>query len=310
MADEILYSGIGDQTVAAQLGSFYTLLLADRDASALRHPALIDAGLGMPGSLVMQIPQLGLFGYDQMTDGTEGTAPANTALTDGNDQITLAIIEKIYEHGDLARMGDAFGVFDPETFAIDMTVSVAMTLLNKIAALSTGFSGNVVGTTTVDLVNQDFLDGITKLRIANVTGELCSLLHPQQIGDLGTDSFSLGGAVQMRADMQGIAAYTSGSYQGKLLNVDVFQSSQCPTAGGDVNGMIFGRGAILHGRGQFRAESDANIIDLAVPGSPIVGRLERSRAGRSGLTSWISRAVIGVIEGQDLAGCRVRSDAP
>lgn len=311
MANEILYSGLGDLNVAAQLGAFYTLLLADRDASALSHPALIDAGVGMPGSLVMQIPQVGLLGYDLMSAGSEGSDPGNTALTDGSDQITLALYDKIYEHGDLARMTDAFGILDPEMMAADCAITTALTLLDLLAALATGFSTNVVGSSGVDLVVQDLIDAQTKLRVANVQSTLCQILHPTQIGDINTDLASIGGAFQHRPDLQGFTRWTGGSYMGQLFGVDTFSSSYCDAsdAGANVNGMVFGRGALLHGRGAFRAESDPNIIPIAVPDAPVQARLERIRSGRTGLTAWAMRAVMGVIEGQDAAGCRVRSDA-
>ena len=43
MANEIVYSGIGDLTVAAALSNQVLLMLADR-AALPNHPALFDAG--------------------------------------------------------------------------------------------------------------------------------------------------------------------------------------------------------------------------------------------------------------------------
>lgn len=312
MANEIVYSGIGDLTVAARLASLYQLLLADRDSGALAHPAIVYAGMSQAGSTVVKVPQVGLMGYNLLASGTEGTDPGNTALTDASASITVAIYEKIYEAGDLARMVDAYGMFSPEMMAADCAVSAAQTLIDLLVALATGFTTNVVGSSGIDLVIEDFTDGITLLEVAKVAGRLCSILHPTQIGDMRTDSLSLAGAVQYRQDAQGLVRYAGSNYKGELFGVDVFSSAQCDTsdAGANVNGMIFGPGAVLWGDGAFVPEpGDNNIIDLAMPGAPAKARLERVRSGRAGLTAWVMRALMGVIEGIDAAGCRVRSDA-
>jgi hypothetical protein len=74
--------------------------------------------------------------------------------------------------------------------------------------------------------------------------------------------------------------------------------------------MLIGAGALYWGRGQFAPEfSPGGIIELAAPGSPVTARLEIERDGRAGLTSWIMRHIVGVIEGQDAAGVRIRSKA-
>jgi hypothetical protein len=312
MANEILYSGIGDLTTATKLAAMFHLLLADRESSALLHPALMYVGSAGPNSTVIQVPRVGLLGYDLMTSGTEGTDPGNTALTDGSSNVTVGIREKIYEAGDLARLTAIGGLLDTEMMAEDMAVTVAQTLIDLLAALATGFSTNVVGSSGVDLTHQDFLDGITLLEVAKANGQLMSLLHPTQLGDLRTDALSLGGAVQHRPDAQGIARYAGSLYKGTLYGVDLFTSSHCDTSDGaaNVNGMIIAPGAVLWGNGQFVPEpGDSNILDLSIPGAPVYGRLERDRNGRAGLTAWVMRTLLGVIEGIDAAGVRVRSDA-
>lgn len=312
MADEIFYSGLGDQRAATILAARFQLLLADRDSSVLSHPALWYAGTAPIGSTVIQVPRVGLLGYDLLTSGTEGTAPANTPLTDGSSNITVAGYEKIYQAGDIARMTDSLGVLNADMMAMDCAMSAAQTLINILAALATGFSTNVVGSSGVDLTVQDFTDGITLLEVAKASGPLLALLHPTQWGDMRTDSLSLGGAVQYREDAQGIVQGARGLYKGTLFGVDCFTSSHCDTsdAGANVNGMIIANGAVLWGNGQYVPEpGDPNIVDLAIPEQPIRARLERDRDGRSGLTSWVMRTPMGVIEGIDAAGVRVRSDA-
>jgi len=312
MANEILYTGIGNLRTATELAGFYALLLAERGSmGALSHPALTYAGSAKPGSTVVQVPEVGLMGYDEMTDGTEGSDPGNTALTDGKALIDVGIKEKIYAPGDLARMTDPYGMFSAETMARDLVASAAQKLIDMVVALATGFTTNVVGNSGVNLTISDFIDGITALDIASAEAIAMAILHPRQWGDLAQDTLSVGGTPQMRTDVSGIADFARG-YKGQLFGVDCFASNRCDTsdAGANVNGLFITPGAIYWADGQYTPEpGDPNILDLSLPGLPVRGRLERDRDGRSGLTAWILRVLLGVIEGQDAAGVRVRSDA-
>ena len=101
--------------------------------------------------------------------------------------------------------------------------------------------------------------------------------------------------------------------KGQFFGVDTFTSSQCDSsdASANVNGMIAGAGAFHWGLGQLVSEPmDSNIIDMGIPGTPVLGRLERIRSGGTGTTRWMQRFVFGCIEGIDAAAVRVRSDAP
>jgi hypothetical protein len=315
MANEIIYSGIGDLTVAATLAATFDLILKDRETGALAHPVIAasEAPMASMGSLVVKVPRVGLMGYDGMAAGTQDgtTALGNTALTDGSSSITLAPREKAYTAQDMARFADSYGILSAEMMAMDLAATCAMDLLGLLVGLANGFSGNVVGTSGAALTNADLLDGVTKAEIAGNTGLLMGMLAPVQVGGLRLDALSLGGAAQHRQDAQGLIRYVGGSYLGNVFGMDLFKVSSCPLsdANVNVNGMIIGAQAVRWALGQFVPEADSNILDLAIPGSPIVGRLERERSGVLGNTTWIQRYIVGVIEGQDAAGVRVRSSA-
>ena len=315
MANEIVYSGIGDLTLAATLAATFDLIIKDRETGALAHPVLVasEAPMAMPGSLVVKVPRVGLMGYDGMAAGTQdgATALGNTALTDGSSSITLAPREKAYTAQDMARFADSYGILSADMMAMDLAATCALDLLGLLAALSTGFSGSVVGTSGVALTNADLVDAVTKAEVAGNTGLLMALLAPIQLGGLRLDALSLGGAAQHRADAQGLIRYVGGSYVGNVFGVDVFKTASCPTsdAGVNINGMLIGSSAVRWALGQFVAEADSNILDLGIPGTPIVGRLERERSGVLGNTTWIQRYIAGVIEGQDAGGVRIRSSA-
>jgi len=302
MAYEILTAGIADLKTTEVMSSIFLLLLAERE-DILGHPALVYAGAA-EGSNKVRVPQIGLGGYDVLAAGTEGTALANTALTDASSDITVAWYGKSYERSDLARMVAANGLLDPEMFAMDSAVSIAQTLLGLVAGLMDGFS-TVVGSTTVDATHQNFIDAITALEIAKVPGPYLSLLHPRQWGDLRTDALSLGGAAQYRADAQGSIAAGTGQFAGQLYGVDVFKTSRVDTmnAGADYGGGMIGRGAVAWADGIIPNDGDPNMINMGR------GALERVRTGKAALTAYVSHAYMGVVECIDAAGVTIQTDA-
>jgi hypothetical protein len=105
MADEIIYSGIGDLSLAAALSAEYILLAADRNALP-NHPALQYVGDISVGahSAVIKVPHIGLMGYNLLASTGDGTSVANTALTDGSTSVTVGRYSKAYEASDLAKM--------------------------------------------------------------------------------------------------------------------------------------------------------------------------------------------------------------
>lgn len=302
MANEILIAGIADLMAAEIVSSQFLLLLADR-SDILGHPALVYAGAAV-GSNVVKVPQIGLMGYDTLAAGTEGTASANTALTDSSDSITVAWYSKQYEQSDLAQVVAANGLLDPMLFAQDCAVSVAQTLMGLIANLVDNFS-TTVGTSGVNASIQNFVDAITALELNKAQGPYLSILHPRQWGDLRTDALSLGGAAQFRTDAQGLVAAGTGLYKGQLFGVDVMTHGAVPTANGgaDRAGGMFSRGALAWADAQFPANGDPNILNL--------GRaaFERQRTGKAGLTAYISHAFLGVVECIDTAGVSIITDA-
>lgn len=303
MANEVLVAGIADLKTAEVMSSEYLMLLADR-GDLFQHPALLYAGAAQ-GSNKVRVPQIGLGGYDLLAAGTEGSALSNTALTDGSADVTVAWYGKTYAQSDLAQVVAANGLLDPVMFAQDAAVSVAQTLISLIANVTDDFTATV-GSTTVDLTAANFVDAITTLEVAKVSGPLMAVLHPQQWGDLRSAALSLGGAVQYREDSQSLVmARTNSQYKGNLFGVDVFTSSHVPTAnsGADRAGGMFGRGAIAWADAQFPANGDPNIINL--------GRaaFERDRSGTAGLTNYITHAFLGVVQCIDAAGVSIITDA-
>lgn len=309
MAGEILYAGIADQVTAEALSGKYILLLADRNAIPA-HPAIAagyQGDVAGRGSNTIKVPHIGLFGYDQLAAGTEGTATGNTALTDGSSTITVGQRDKIYEASDMTRMVDANGLIKPDTMAVDAVVSAGATMLSMLANLVDGFSAQV-GTSGADATAANFLDLITTLEVAGVVGPYLFVGHPTQWGDIRKDvGTAIGGAIQWNAGSQAILDGMKGlGYQGNYLGADVFTTKHVPTinAGADRGGGMFGAGAIVWADGTIPTDADPNQLIIA---DKLL--FERVRAGKAGLTAWLSRMMIGMSVGLDAAGATLQSDA-
>ena len=306
MADEIVFTGIGDLTTAEALTNAYILLAAERNALQ-NHPALMyvgDIGVGARSN-TLKVPHIGLMGYNLLSSTGDGAAVANTALTDGSSTVAVARYSKAYEASDLARM-TAGGLVNIDMMAMDAVLSGALTLSSLVANLVDNFS-TVVGTTTVDATAANFLDAITANEIAHTPGPLMAVLHPVQWGDVRKDlALNSGGAVQFMAATQELVAYRGTGFVGSLAGVDVITSTFVPTAnaGADRAGGMFGRGALLWADGTIPTEGDPNQVVIA-------GKVlfERVRAGRSGLTAYVSHRYLGVVEGIDGFGVSIITDA-
>jgi len=306
MADEIYYSGLGDLMTSEVLSGIWLELLADRNALP-SHPALIklrDAnGLG---STTQKIPHVGLFGYDKLASTAENASIANTAFTDASTTVAVARYGKAYESSDLARLTDAAGLLQPGTMALDAFASYQATLRDVIANLVDDFS-QTVGTTTVDATVVNFLDAITTLEVGNVGGPYLCILHPQQWADIRKDAAtSSGGAIQWNAGSQALLNVMKGAggYKGNYLGVDVFCTTDVPTAnaGADRAGGMFGRGAIAWAEARFPATM-ADQMNIG----PLL--FEQERNALAGRTAFVTNGGLGASEGIDAAGVSIITDA-
>ena len=307
MADEIIYSGIADLRTAQALSAEILLLLADRNALP-NHPALLYAGDAIGrGSSVLKVPGVGLGGYDLLTAPGDGSAVANTALTDAAYTVTVARYSKSYEASDLARLTDpANGKIKISEFAMDAVQSANNTLVSLVANVTDGFAATV-GATGVDLSVANFLAAIQTLEVAKNVGPYMAILHPQQMGDLRNAIAAVtGGAVQWLPASQEQIQILGNGYRGQWMGVDIFSSSYVPTAnaGADRAGGMFARGAVIWADSSVPDEGDPNQLVLA---NKIL--FERERTAKSGLTAYVTHYYCGVSMGIDAAGVSIITDA-
>lgn len=308
MAGELTYAS-SSIMLAQALYDELGLLLADR-ASLLGHPAIMDVSdLAGRGSATIMLPLVGLDGYDEMADvGAETDSAANTAVTDASPTLTLARRALAREVSDLHQLVDASGL-NIERLAQDMLGAYLMHGTTLICSVLPDFTASQ-GTSGVNMSYADFEDAVHTCERANVPGPLMAVLAEVQVPDLQKSIGLLGGAVQYKQATQEMLDAKGQGYIGRLLNVDLFKSSKCPTAnsGADRVGAVFGRGAIAYGAGNPRRISQFGGQIVFGPGqTPIMVEFDRDAKG--GMTDIVGSAFNGVTLMQDAMGCKIVTDA-
>ena len=226
MANEILYSGLGDVRASEILHQELQLLLADR-FSIRNHPSIMKFA-NVAGSTVLSIPFGGLDGYDLMAAVAENASTSNTAFTDASATLTIGRQALQYQMTDLANLTDSVGV-NVDRLALSMVGSAEMRATEMLANVLDDFT-TTVGTTTVDMSVDDFFDAQFALTIANVTGPIASILHPRQLTDTQNSLRAEAGAIQFIAATQDMLSVKGVGFAGTLNGVDIFSSSHVPTA--------------------------------------------------------------------------------
>jgi len=160
MANETTFAALSDVTVSAALHAELGLLLGDR-ADLMAHPAL--SYIGSITGTGSNIRKGGLWGggLDQMAAVADGTAVANTAITNGNVSVTVARQALMRSATDLASMSWSFA--NPAELtkqpASDMATSAKMRFTTIVTALVGGFT-SFVGTSGVDFSVTDQFSAI------------------------------------------------------------------------------------------------------------------------------------------------------
>lgn len=304
MANEILYSGIGDLRLPAILAAEIDLLLADR-VYLWGHPALVYRGdMGGRGSDTAKYGKIGLGGYDEMAAVAENASVANTALTD--DSVTLAVARQALARSvsDLARLTDpASGMVNVSALAADMTDSAMARFTTMIAALGSGFSSSV-GSTGVNLTVDNMFSAVLTLELANVEGPYACFLHGQQIGDLRTSLRAETNSLAMDPATAELIKRTGEAGVGSFLGADILRVNRIPTAnaGADRAGFMFGRGAI-----QWADAAVPGIPGLPVTGGRISVSFDRDSA--AAITKIVGDYYVGVGELDDAMGVGIVTDA-
>lgn len=309
MADEIAYTGLGNQRLTNVLSTEYELARTDTNWF-MSHPAIwkYPQRLNGSGSTTVKVPRLGLDGYDAFAAQAEGDTVANTALTDDAQTITIARQSFRREPSGVAMITDPLNVLNAPRFVRDFLGAYNARLANMFAALMSGFSTGV-GTSGSDLTLANFLAAKSVLLVGNAMNgvPILSLLHGQQWSDLSEEiTTTSGGSVQLSVDAQGMLQWAGAGFQGRFLNVDIFVSNRINTANGgaDYAGGMFTRGAV--GWADALPVMDDPTQQVMVAD---VMLFERARNAAKDQTAYIGHAYMGVAELDDGRGVKIVTDA-
>ncbi len=270
----------------------YSAIISEQVKDALMAvvvtPALLDFyDLAGQASKAIKVPKADKFTAGALTEGTE---VANTPLTSASVTGTAA------EIGIMATVTDVLEVSDIAAAHGARLKQLGRSLGDKIdvdiTALFAGFTTSV-GTSTVNITLANILDGIYSIEVADAgnLGSLVSVLHPRQTADLRSELEADAASLYVGKSDKSIMASQAG-YFGNWFGVDIFQSTNVVTNGGDVEGALFVRDYALGMVQKWSARVEA----MRWP--PIRGFV------------MVATAMYGVFEIEDAAGVDVTTDAP
>ena len=178
-------------------------------------------------------------------------------------------------------------------------------IVDRAVALASSAS-NAVGTTGTALTWQKVQHGVYSFKDRGAGKDRkVMLIDLKGAKDLADDALSLGGAMQMSAQMQQFLNNgASGSYIGTFWGaLDIHLCSELDADGGDTLGLIAGAGGI-HSKHQ-RVALPAEAIQLTDTGVYTIEALRQS----GGLTRWqmVSHNAIGIRENGRIAAVRYKT---
>jgi len=304
MANELLYgSGAAANLFdAARTEDLFVETIGDKDYSVLAHPALMYFGDKAGGiSAVSNIPVVDL-ADDEFASLTEIQEMTPSDITSAVATITVARRGLERDLGDFAAALDGTGALDEIALADGLIVGANLTSLNLLVAIGAAFT-TISGASGATMTHATIRGAKQSLRSASVGGPYISILGQKQYNEWETDFEALGGAVQMKTDQaREMARLTNSSYVGSWDNVDFFVSAKVVTDGTDLNGCMFGRGAI--GWQSLTTKPGLGRITLMDAGWVVV---EAERQGRKALSALIGNMYVGFGLIQDSGGVRLRS---
>ena len=268
----------------------YSAIISEQVKDALMAvvvtPALLDFyDLAGSASKAIKVPKAAKFTAAALTEGTE---VANTQLT------TTSVTGTAAEIGIMATVTDVLDVSSIAAAHGAKLRQLGRSLGDKmdvdICALFSGFS-TTVGTSTSNITLANLLDGIYSIEVADAggLGGLVSVLHPRQTADLRTELEADAASIYVGTPHPGPS---SAGFFGSWFGIDVYQSTNVPTSGGDVVGGLFVRDYALGMVQKWAARVEA----MRWP--PIRGFV------------MVATAMYGVFEIEDSAGVDVTTDAP
>jgi hypothetical protein len=172
------------------------------------------------------------------------------------------------------------------------------TVVDLLVALSAS-AGHAIGTTGTALTWAALQNGAYSFKNDGNPSDVLALLTLKGVQDLAADSLSLGGAIQMSAQMQQfLNTGVSGAFIGRFMNgIDIYLNSELDTSGGDTLGFMFSDEGVA---------TKHQIVPIRNSGNPVINAgffSQEIRRPGGGVDRYSTAMYVGVGINQDHA-CR------
>lgn len=243
-------AGIGDSNIAITAKTIEVAIHASvKNKEAIMHPVVRailarDQGLGnILGALALGVSFVDV-GQGKMSAVVEGTEATAAQFTSSAISVTPARRAWARKASDFAIADQAAllrGELAPDQYAMivyDGYRVWANSLIDVMVALATSAT-NVIGTTGLPLTWAALSDGVYDAKDRGGNADAVGFLSAKGVKDLADDALSLGGAVQMAAQVQQlIPDMRSGALVGNFFGVDFFLNSELDAIAGDTAGLL------------------------------------------------------------------------
>lgn len=242
-------------------------------------PFLRSSSIASFESVADRFPKPPVLSAAALTDGTD---MSNTAFSPSSVTLTVGEVGLMLELTDLARFSS---IADYAFYGTEAGKAIAEKLITDITALGAGFSTSV-GSTGVNLTEQNFRDGKTTLLAAKVPGPYAAFLHPQQVNDLeGSIGSTISAAATTGTSPREVTNDLSMGPDlsvGMLYGVAIVSSATVPTAnaGADRAGAIFSANRALGFvekwgiRPELQRDASLRATEIVVTAAYAVGELD------------------------------------
>lgn len=302
MANEVTWTGAsGDIGVAEIISreihenlydSTYVWMLATRRAD-------------LSGSGAQQVQLATLTRGDKMAaaNTNETTAIANTAVTDGNYTIAIAVQEIAYAMSDLARVLQPSGWDIP--LLVSMVLEAAQLRRNELFCTLADSASTVKGTTGVVLDVDAVYEAQYAATIANVPaagGDL--VLKPKALTELQESLRAEGGAIQYTPQVADLLATKGQGVAGSWNGMRVWSVPSVIDDATDYSNLLHFSGATAYAEGDLSALNGDGAVSVPV-GSPV--RVELDRTATTAISAVIGRDLCGFAEQEDARYVKILS---
>tara|TARA_R110000772_G_scaffold211130_1_gene321793 strand:- start:1506 stop:2456 length:951 start_codon:yes stop_codon:yes gene_type:complete len=283
--------------------------LADMASIRTGTDALLFAGdVAGSGSDAVTLRFAGYGAKTPMASAAEDADVSATSLTTATSTITVARNSLRYDITDTAVLTGLGADIDPFLLASSMAMSAEARFMEIICSTFTSASTSV-GTATVDMSVDDFMDAIFALEIADNNGNFYAVLAPRQWADLQNSLRSeSNNALAFSPAVEAAIGAKGQGYQGSLLGVEIFRSSrvQNSSPAGNKIGAMFSSGAIGYAIGTPRPLAGAG-AEVRPAGTPVVVGFERDES--KALTEVVGHLYCGAAIAQDAQIVKIVTDA-